>query len=196
MRLHKGDYASLGLAPKKKAVISYLLLKLSEKQREHQNNKGFEFIEDDNTSYDYSSLPYQFKDPLKMDKKIDIKKMQFGSRIDTRESKREEYFIVKEVLSPEQLLLNNGVVVKLLGIKEKTETRNLAIEYLKEKFKKRKIYLKYDSLKYDIDNNLLCYVYLDNKTFINNHLVRTGYVAVDMELDYSCKEKFLKSLPA
>lgn len=157
---------------------------------------NIEFMEDDSTSYDYSSLPYQFKDPLKMDKKIDIKKLQFGSKIDTNGSKREEYFIVKEVLSPEQLLLNNGMVVKMLGIKEKSETKNLAIEYLKEKFKKRRIYLKYDSLKYDNDNNLLCYVYLDNKTFINNHLIRTGYVAVDIELNYSCKEKFLKSLPA
>ncbi len=166
-----------------------------------QNNlfgieNSIEFCETDERFYDYSSLPYMFHDPHKMDKKIDIKNLQFGSRIDTNESKREEYFIVKDVLSPEQLLLNNGMVIKLLGIKEKTETRNLAIEYLKGKFKKRKIYLKYDNLKYDNDNNLLCYVYLDNKTFINNHLIRTGYVAVDLELDYSCKDKFLKSLPA
>ena len=131
-----------------------------------------------------------------MYKKIDIKKLQFGSKIDTNKKKREEYFIVKEVLSPEQLLLNNGMIIKLLGIKEKSDTKSLAIEYLKGKFKKRKIYLKYDELKYDKDNSLLCYVYLDNKTFINNHLIRTGYVAVDIDLDYSFKDKFLKSLPA
>lgn len=162
----------------------------------YELNSNIEFVEDNNINYDYSSLPYQFKDPHKMDKKIDIKKLQFGSKIDTNKKKREEYFIVKEVLSPEQLLLNNGMIIKLLGIKEKSDTKSLAIEYLKGKFKKRKIYLKYDELKYDKDNSLLCYVYLDNKTFINNHLIRTGYVAVDIDLDYSFKDKFLKSLPA
>ena len=35
-----------------------------------------------------------------------------------------------------------------------------------------------------------------NKTFINNHLIRTGYVAVDERFDYSCKGKFLKSYPS
>ena len=43
---------------------------------------------------------------------------------------------------------------------------------------------------------MMCYVYLDNKTFINNHLVRTGFVSVDTELDYSCKQKFVNSFPA
>ena len=70
-----------------------------------------------------------------------------------------------------------------------------AIAFLQEKFQKRKIFLKYDSVKYDADNNLLCYVYLDNKTFINNHLIRTGYVGVDTTFDYACQKKFLGSLP-
>ena len=55
--------------------------------------------------------------------------------------------------------------------------------------------MKYDNLKYDKNKNLLCYLYLDNKTFINNHLIRTGYVDVDTSYDYSCKDKFLNSLP-
>ena len=38
-------------------------------------------------------------------------------------------------------------------------------------------------------------VYLDNKTFINNHLIRTGYVDVDTSYDYSRKDKFLNSMP-
>lgn len=66
---------------------------------------------------------------------------------------------------------------------------------MKCKFQKRKVFLRYDSVKYDADNNLLCYIYLDNKTFINNHLVRTGFVDVDISFDYSCKAKFLNSAP-
>ena len=36
-------------------------------------------------------------------------------------------------------------------------------------------------------------MYLDNKTFINNHFVRTGYVDVDTSFDYTCQKKFLHS---
>lgn len=155
------------------------------------------FIEDKigNTAT-FDRLPYIFRDPHKMDKKIDVKKLQFGSSIDGSVSKREDLYTVKQILSPEKIELSNGLVVKLLGIKEKKTYSQQAIDYLREKFQKRKVFLRYDVIKYDAENNLLCYVYLDNKTFINNHLVRTGFVDVDMSMDYSCKDKFLNSIPA
>lgn len=155
-----------------------------------------EFLEDNNKSnYSFDKLPYIFEDAHKLDKKIDIKKNKFGSKIDNSKEKREDLFSVKEVISPNKILLNNGLEVKLLGIKEKDNFTLQAINYLKEKFNKRKIYLKYDLQKYDKNNNLMCYVYLDNKTFINNHLIRTGFVDVETNFDYSCKSKFIKSLP-
>ena len=121
--------------------------------------------------------------------------MQFGSKIDSTSQKREDYFTVKKVINPNTIELSNGLIVKLLGIKPIPQFENSAIEFLQDKFKKRKIFLKYDAIKYDSNNKLLCYVYLDNKTFINNHLVRTGYVDVDTSFDYTCKNKFLDSLP-
>ncbi len=154
------------------------------------------FNEDFNRSYSYDDLPYIFHDPHRMDKNVDIKKLQFGSKIDSSGAKKEELFTVKEVLSPEKILLSNGLTVKLLGVKEKTGNREQAIEYLNKKFKQRKVFLKYDSVKYDDSKTIMCYVYLDNKTFVNNHLIRTGFVDVDLELEYSCKQKFIKSLPA
>ena len=154
-----------------------------------------EFFEDNDSYYSFEKLPYIFSDPHKLDKKIDIKKLKFGSKIDNSKEKREDLFSVKEVISPNKILLNNGTEIKLLGIKEKDNFTLQAINYLKEKFNKRKIYLKYDLQKYDKNNNLMCYVYLDNKTFINNHLIRTGFVDVETNFDYSCKSKFIKSLP-
>ena len=141
------------------------------------------------------NLPYTFKDPHKIDKKIDVKKLSFGSKIDGKEKKREELFAVKNVIAPEKIELSNGLVVKLLGVKPIPQFEHDAIEYLKDKFNKRKVFIKYDTVKYDQDNNLLCYVYLDNKTFVNNHLIRTGFVMVDTSIDYSCKNKFLNSIP-
>lgn len=154
------------------------------------------FVEDkDGIKHTFEDLPYVFRDPHRMDKKIDVKKLQFGSKIDDKEQKREDLFSVKTVLSANTIELNNGLIVRLLGIKTIPQFEGQAIEFLQEKFKKRKVFLKYDSIKYDSDNKLLCYVYLDNKTFINNHLARTGYVDVDTSFDYACQKKFLNSLP-
>lgn len=146
-------------------------------------------------NYSFDKLPYIFKDPHKMDKKVDIKKLQFGSRIDRRQSNKTELFSVKEVINSEKILLSNGLVVRLLGVKEKPCFSKHAIDFLKDRFNKRRVFLRYDSVKYDKNNTLMCYVYLDNKTFINNHLVRTGYVDVDTSFEYSCKNKFMDSLP-
>lgn len=143
----------------------------------------------------FDQLPYIFRDPHRMDKKVDVKKLQFGSKIDQSEAKRDEFFGVKRVISPDKIELSNGLIVRLLGIQPKQQHRVQAISFLQEKFQKRKVFLKYDTVKYDAENNLLCYIYLDNKTFVNNHLVRTGYVDVDTSFDYICQKKFLDSLP-
>ncbi len=68
-------------------------------------------------------LPYIFKDPHKLNKKIDPKKLLFGSRIDENSAHREEYFTVKEVISPELIRLNNGLIVRLMGVRENKEMK-------------------------------------------------------------------------
>ncbi len=79
---------------------------------------------------------------------------------------------------------------KLLGILEKQDTTQQAIKCLQGILTKRKIFLKCDTIKFDKDNNFICYVYLNNKTFVNNHLARTGFVAIDTSIDYKYKKKF------
>ena len=150
------------------------------------------YMQDDKREYSLSSLPYLFKDPHKMDKKIDIKKLNFGSKIDGHEEKRETLFSVKDIISPNIITLNNGLTIKLLGIEPNKEREKEAVEFLKQKFKKHRVFIKYDTLKYDKSNLLLCYLYLDNKTFINRHLIRTGFVSVDTTMEYKYKKKFLE----
>lgn len=178
-----------------KDFIPVIREKLCDDDSEQAREAVVTFCEDKSADYSYDTLPYIFHDPHKMDKKVDVKKLQFGSKIDSSSAKKEELFTVKEVLSPEKILLSNGLTIKLLGVKERPENRGEAIEFLNKKFKNRKIFLKYDNIKYDDTETIVCYVYLDNKTFVNNHLIRTGFVDVDSDLDYSCKQKFLKSLP-
>ena len=143
----------------------------------------------------FDQLPYLFRDPHRMDKKVDVKKLQFGSKIDRSGAKREELFRVKKVIAPDKIELNNGRTVRLLGIRPKPSCQGEAIRFLEEKFQNRRVYLKYDTVPYDTDSTPLCYVYLDNRTFVNNHLVRTGFVDVDTSFDYTCQKKFLDSLP-
>lgn len=150
------------------------------------------YMRDDKREYSLSSLPYLFKDPHKMDKKIDIKKLNFGSKIDGHEEKRETLFSVKDIISPNIITLNNGLTIKLLGIEPNKEREKEAVEFLKQKFRKHRVFIKYDTLKYDKSNLLLCYLYLDNKTFINRHLIRTGFVSVDTTMEYKYKKKFLE----
>ena len=136
-------------------------------------------------------LPYIFKDPHKLDKKIDPKKLQFGSKIDKDSGEREVYYSVKEVISPELLKLDNDLAVRLIGVKEKGATNGQAIRFLIEKTKGQKVFMKFDNQKYDEGNNLLCYLYLKNKTFINAHIIKEGLADVDSLTDFKYKNKFL-----
>jgi len=172
---------------------------IKEKLEVHQkdlNETTYEFIQQKLLITDFEKeiqkLPYIFKDPHSLDKKVDVKKLQFGSKIDKESSsEREELFTVKEVISPEKIRLSNGLTIKLLGVKENPTINGKATAFLIEKTRGKRIFLKYDNIKYDYENNLLCYLYLENKTFINAHLIKNGLVKVDCDIDFKYKEKFL-----
>ena len=159
------------------------------------DNSNINFINQEKINTDFnnqiSKLPYIFKDPIKLDKKVDPKKLQFGSRIDENKKQRDDFFTVKEIMDSVTLKLNNDLVIKLLGVKNNPQKLNEAVNYLKNKTNKQRVFLRFDNLKYDKENNLLCYLYLQNKTFINAHLIKEGYVFVNNEMDYKYKEKFI-----
>lgn len=136
-------------------------------------------------------LPYQFIDMHKLDKKIDVKKIQYGSKIDTNSTgKREEFFTVKEIISPELVRLSNDLTIRLIGIKQNPTINGKATEYLINKVRGKKVFLKYDEVKHDSENNLMAYLYLENKTFINAHLLKENLALVDNSIDFKYKTKF------
>src|SRR5690606_18182930 len=136
-------------------------------------------------------LPYQFVDTHKLDKKIDVKKIQYGSKIDANSTgKREEFFSVKEIISPELVRLSNDLTIRLIGIKQNPTINGKATEYLTNKVRGKKVFLKYDEIKHDNENNLMAYLYLENKTFINAHLLKENLALVDNSIDFKYKTKF------
>jgi site-specific DNA-methyltransferase (adenine-specific) len=158
-------------------------------------NNEYQFLKEKptiNFDEEIKKLPYIFEDFHKFDKKTDPKKLQFGSKIDMNGSdKREEYYSVKEIISPELLKLNNDLIVRLIGIKEKKEINGQATDFLRLKTKGQKVFLKFDEIKHDKENNLMAYVYLKNKTFLNAHLIKNNLAEVDTSYQYKNKEKFI-----
>ena len=156
---------------------------------------NFEIREQNNKITDFKNeilkLPYIFKDSIKFSRKIDPKKLKFGSKIDSVNNERVDLYSVKQVINPEKILLNNDLMIRLIGVKTKKEMFDKAMEFLQTKLKNQRVFIRFDNSKYDSDNNLLCYLYLQNKTFINAHLIKTGLVDVDDKMDYKYKLKFL-----
>ena len=168
---------------------------IKEKLNINNQEKDFEIIFQKKKSINYKEeilkLPYVFKDPMKFRKKIDPKKLKFDSRIDNENYQRETYYTVKDVISPEIVVLDNDLRVKLIGIKEVKSLNGEALQFLKEKLRGEKVFLKFDALKHDEKGNLLCYLYLKNKTFINAHLIKNKLAQVDTSHNFKYKSKFI-----
>jgi DNA modification methylase len=168
---------------------------IREKLNIDKDLKNFEITFQKKKSIDFKKeilrLPYIFKDPVKFDKKIDPKKLKFGSKIDNSDHQRETYYSVKEIISPEIVVLNNDLRVKLIGVKEKKGRNGEAMQFLQERLNSQKIFLKFDAIKYDKEGNLLCYLYLKNKTFLNAHLIKNQLAEVDTSLNFKYKSKFI-----
>ena len=173
--------------------IEFSKKKLNIKQQEI-NSPTYEFLKDElktNPEEEIEKFPYKFVDFHKFDKKVDPKKLQFGSKIDKNTNQREDYYSVKEIISPELIRLNNDLVVRLIGIKQVESINGEAIDFLIKKTRGQKVFMKYDNIKYDDENHLLCYLYLKNKTFLNAHLIKEGLAKPDLSIDFKYKTKFL-----
>jgi DNA modification methylase len=147
----------------------------------------------DNRSRLFKKLPYIFKDPIRFDKKVDPKKLSFGSNIDGEKHSREKYYKIKQVKSPEEIILDNGLKIRLLGIKTDPQKRDQAVEFLKKATNGQLVFLKYDEMKYDNHENLLAYLFLKNKTLINAHLIKKGLAQVETRHTFKYKSKFLSA---
>ena len=138
-----------------------------------------------------AGLPYLFRDPVRVDRKVDPRQSNFGSRIGGNESRPEELFSVEKVVAPNELLLSSGTRVRLLGIKPIKRHTRKAVEHLRSIVGGKRIYLRTEEAQEE-DGAALAYVYLRNRTPVNRHLIRSGLVGVDTSRDYRFKKAFLE----
>jgi hypothetical protein len=188
------DRHSVGYEINKK-FLPIIKRKIGLDQKELLRETTFEIIERKDEKTDYKSKilesPYIFKDPIKFNRKVDPKKLRFGSKIDSTNNERIDLYSVKQIINPERLLLSNDLTIRLIGVKAKKEMTDRATKFLQSKLENKRVFIKFDERKYDNKNNLFCYLYLQNKTFINAHLIKNGLVDVDNSFDYKYKLKFL-----
>ena len=137
-------------------------------------------------------LPYVFKDPVQFDKKVDLKSQKFGSRIDASSDDGQKYSRVAKIISAESLVLDDGLKVRLLGVKRIPKKNREAMEFLKKKTQGQQLVMTLDSRKYDEQKNLLCYLHLRNRTFLNAHLIKNGLADVDISFNYKHRSRFLE----
>jgi site-specific DNA-methyltransferase (adenine-specific) len=154
----------------------------------------FEIFEQHELKIDFKleidKLPYIFRDPVKFDKKVDPRKFKFGSKIDGKERKEANLYSVRRVESPDRIELDTGLKVKLIGVKPVEAKKAEAIEFLQKLTRGQKVFLKFDEKKFDDQDNLLVYLYLKNKTFVNRHLIRSGLVDIEPSLRYFKRQNF------
>jgi site-specific DNA-methyltransferase (adenine-specific) len=134
-----------------------------------------------------AALPYIFHDPIRFDKKTDPKKQNYGSRIDGKSKVKQDYHRVKQVTSPTEVMLDNGQMLVLAGIREKPDQKQRAEDFLQALLHKTQVFFVPDV---KLMGNF-AYLYLKNKTFVNAHLLRQGLVDYDQSQNWS-KSAILK----
>lgn len=131
----------------------------------------------------------------RLERLVDPKKFKFGTVIDLNGKKeREDTYRVVSILKPDEIILDSGLKVRLLGVRpaEDDVYKNKAVEFLKSLITGNRVFLKYDNLKFDNAKTLLAYVYLTNRTFVNAKLIINGLVKCDRRSDFQYKDRFMK----
>ncbi len=120
-------------------------------------------------------------------RRMDPREKDFGSRVAAgAKPRKRELFTVKEVRSPEEVVLSNGDTIRLIGIRGNGLTDREAVAWLEEATRNQRVFLVSEG---EGENGAgapgarQCYVYLKNRTFLNAHLIKKGLVDVDLSSD-------------
>jgi DNA modification methylase/endonuclease YncB( thermonuclease family) len=116
----------------------------------------------------------------------------FGSKVSLNDPGGQiQYFRIKEIISPEKIKLSDGSTINLLGVVEDRGQHKQAMKFLRDKTKGQQVYLKFDKdMENDAGLQRSAYVYLKNRTFLNAHLVKSGFVRIELHKPFKYRHKF------
>jgi len=93
----------------------------------------------------------------------------------------ENIYLVKKVIDGDTAELDNGLIIRYIGINAPEQNQNLYNESKqrnKELVEGKKVKLEFDNLLYDQYGRLLCYVFVDD-IFVNYQLIKEGFAILD-----------------
>ena len=127
-----------------------------------------------------AKLPYVFRDVVKVMRKVDSRKRTYGSRIKAGQAPEEELRKVKRILGPWLLELDDETKVHLIGYQPIAGKEAEVTGLLERLTVAKKVYLRESKrFKFDDKGRRLAYVYLDDGTFVNAELIKSGLVDID-----------------
>ncbi|MEW5735771.1 MAG: site-specific DNA-methyltransferase [Thermodesulfobacteriota bacterium] len=137
-----------------------------------------------------SGLAHSFTDVKKMRLSKEKPKKNYGSKVDGTEKPREKYYSVRSVEGPLNIILKNGMRVRLAGLAPVSHLREEAVSWLAGITRGTRIFLR--EVDRAPDGEVSAYVYLHNRTFVNSRMIRAGLAASDPEADHPKKKRFEK----
>jgi site-specific DNA-methyltransferase (adenine-specific) len=133
-------------------------------------------------------LPYIFSDPHRMDKRQDPRKAGFGSRIDGPATEKRGLLSVKEIPSPEAVVLDDGRRLRLLGIKARPGLEDEAVAFLRARTRGQKVFVQDETAL--PDGTPAGYLYLKNRTLLNAHMLKRGLALADDSVPHRHAARF------
>lgn len=104
--------------------------------------------------------------------------------------KKDNLSKVIEIVNKDTIRIDNGNLIKFLGINVNRSQETIA--YLNKQLLGKKVILK-DQTEFKNDNNItLAYIYLKNKIFINAYLIKSGLANADISINHRFANKFIK----
>jgi DNA modification methylase len=105
-----------------------------------------------------------------------------------KEPEKDHLVKVVQIISGNKVKLNNGKVIKFLGITINKEEET--VNYLNDRLLGKSIIIK--TAAPSNGNIIPAYIYLKNKIFINTYLIKSGLGYPDLAVRHKFKEKFLR----
>lgn len=118
-------------------------------------------------------LPYLASDPRQIDKKVDPRQFRFGSKVaDLNETKSRTYRVVS-VLSDQELELDTGLVVKLLGVETIKGCEQKAAQVLENLVLGKTVHIQLNGYAQDTSERLQAHIKMDGQS-LSQLLVQEG----------------------
>lgn len=118
-------------------------------------------------------LPYLASDPRQIDKKVDPRQFRFGSKVaDLNETKSRTYRVVS-VLSDQELELDTGLVIKLLGVETIKGCEQEAAQVLENLVLGKTVHIQLNGYTQDTSERLQAHVKMDGQS-LSQLLIREG----------------------